>query len=75
MIPTKSLENRDFGMQIQKIGASGGAAQAAEARSCVFDAGELGLEHDPRPKITKVLTRRKLKITKVAKALGQTQKL
>ena len=56
----------------KKIGASGGAAQAAEARSCVFDAGELGLEHDPRPKITKVLTRRKLKITKVAQTLGQT---
>ena len=28
------------------------------------------LEDDPRPKITKVLTYQKLKITKVAKALG-----
>ena len=65
----------------KKIAASGGAAQAAEARSCFFDAGAPAswgghnAEQDPRPKITKVLTRQKLKTTKVVKTLGQPQKL
>ena len=65
-------------LKSKKIGASGGAAQAAEARSCFsMPASWVGpnSEHAPRPKITKVLTRLKLKITKVAEAWCQTQKL
>ena len=61
----------------KKIGASGGAAQAAEARSCFISvpASWVGpnSEHDPRPKITKVLTVRNSKSLKLLKLGAKPQ--
>ena len=68
--PSKGLRN-------QKNRASGGAAQAAEARRGTFSGPATWLgpssEHDPQQKITKVLTYQKLKITKVTKVRGRAQ--